>query len=148
MNNFNNNVSFFLAEKYNNMMNESDLKKMMDEFNEEIDSEFDSLIIKDEMCLGEEELNYFMKKKLYGNDELFYEEEYTVKDLLKICSYYGIDKDIRTSKCKKQDIISTLVYFESLHENIEIVEKRNRMWAYITELLNDPKMKKFVIFKN
>ena len=66
--------------------------------------------------------------------------------MLKICSYYGIDKDVRISKCKKQDIISTIIYFESLTENIEIVKKRNRMWAYITELLNDPKMKKFIIW--
>ena len=149
MNNLNNNdnISFFLEEKYNNNTNEDELKKMMDEFNEEIDtSEFDHLIIKDKFDLGEEELNYFMKKNIYGNDELFYEEEYTVKELLKICSYYGIYKDVRTSKCKKQDIISTIVYFESLPENIEIVQKRNRMWSYITELLSDPKMKKFVIF--
>jgi hypothetical protein len=82
----------------------------------------------------------------YRNDELFYDQEYTVKDLLKICNYYGLDKDIKTSKCKKQDIIATIIYFESLPENFEIVHKRNKMWTYIIELLNDPKMKKYVIF--
>lgn len=150
MSNTNDNITFFLEEKYENNKNnnnEDDIQKMMDEFNKQIDStEFDSWIIKDEMCLDEEELNYFTNKNIYDNNELFYEEEYTVKDLLKICSYYGIDKDVRISKCKKQDIISTIIYFESLTENIEIVKKRNRMWAYITELLNDPKMKKFIIW--
>ena len=150
MSNTNDNLTFFLEEKYENNKNnnnEDDIQKMMDEFNKQIDStEFDSWIIKDEMCLDEEELNYFTNKNIYDNNELFYEEEYTVKDLLKICSYYGIDKDVRISKCKKQDIISTIIYFESLTENIEIVKKRNRMWAYITELLNDPKMKKFIIW--
>jgi hypothetical protein len=80
---------------------------------------------------------------VYENEEL---EACTVKDLLKICHYYGIDKNVKASKCKKQDIISTLLYFESLPENFEIVQKRNRMWAYITELSNDSKMKQFVIW--
>lgn len=149
MSNFNNNdnITFFLEEKENNKTNEDDLQKMMEEFNQEIDIlEMEPWTIKDDICLAEDDLSYFINKHTYGNDELFYEEEYTVKDLLKICSYYGIDKDIRISKCKKQDIIATIVYFESLPENFEIVQKRNRMWAYITELLNDQKMKKYVIF--
>jgi len=145
--NNNDNITFFLEEKDDDKNNEFEIEKMMDEFNQEIVSnDFDSWIVKDDTILDENELNYFINKNTYGNDELFYEQEYTVKDLLKICSYYGLDKDIRISKCKKQDIISTLVYFESLPENYEIVQKRNRMWAYITELLNDSKMKKFVIW--
>jgi hypothetical protein len=70
---------------------------------------------------------------------------YTVKELLKICNYYDMEENIKNSKCKKQDIISTIQYFESLPENIEIVQKRKTMWFYITELLNDQKMKKYVI---
>lgn len=148
--NNNDNIIFFLQEKDDEKNNEEDIAKMMEEFtslsepdldkDKDID-EFNSWLYNDET-----NMDYFLKKSNYGNDELFYEEEYTVKDLLKICNYYGIDKDIRTSKCKKQDIIATLVYFESLPENIEIVQKRNRMWAYITELLHDQKMKKYIIW--
>jgi hypothetical protein len=102
---------------------------------------------------GEED-NQYLKSWLYDNDdnyeyindESFYEKEYTIKDLLKICNYYGIDKNVKTSKCKKQDIISTIVYFESLPENFDIVQKRNTLWKYINELLNDPKMKRFIIW--
>ena len=83
---------------------------------------------------------------VYENEELYYNEACTVKDLLKICYYYGIDKSVKASKCKKQDIITTLLYFESQPENFELVQKRNRMWAYITELSNDSKMKQFVIW--
>jgi hypothetical protein len=83
---------------------------------------------------------------VYENEELYYNEVCTVKDLLKICYYYGIDKSVKASKCKKQDIITTLLYFESQPENFELVQKRNRMWAYITELSNDSKMKQFVIW--
>ncbi len=153
MSNFDNNdnIFFFLEEKDDDKNNENEIEKMMSEFNQEIGEShvYSWKMNNDEMYFQEsnsDELTYFMNKTLYSNDELFYDQEYTVKDLLKICSYYGIDKDIRISKCKKQDIIATLVYFESLPENVEIVKKRNRMWAYITELLNDPKMKKFIIF--
>ena len=145
--NNNDNITFFLEEKYHDKYNENEIEKMINEFNKEIDSsELEPWLMDDKIDFYEDELNYVINKNVYGNDELFYQEEYTVKDLLKICNYYGIDKDIRTSKCKKQDIISTLVYFESLPENSEIVQKRNRMWAYISELLNDPKMKKFIIW--
>lgn len=160
----NDNITFFLHEKNNdkNKNNENDIQKMMEVFNEEIDTEYSkSLLIteniedkslfikrKNDDIINEDQDNmeYFLYKYNYGNDEVFYEQEYTIKDLLKICKYYGLDKNIKTSKCKKQDIIETIVYFESLPENFEIVQKRNRMWAYITELLCDPKMKKFVIW--
>lgn len=156
MNNLNNNdnIFFYFEEKDDDKNTEEDIVKMMEEFNgvtnneseyndvEEKIDEFTSWLYDN----NDSNLEYFINKAAYGNDETFYEEEYTVKDLIKICNYYGIDKDIRSSKCKKQDIICTLIYFESLPENFEIVQKRHRMWAYITELLNDPKMKKFIIF--
>ena len=83
----------------------------------------------------------------YRNNELYYSQSYTVKELLKICSYYGIEKNILTAKCKKQDIVSTLVYFESCPENFEMVCQRNKMWNYMNELFNDQKMKKYIIWK-
>ena len=91
------------------------------------------------------ELSYFIKKNFYsGNDEFYYNEEYKIKDLLKICQYYGIAKFVKA--LKKQDIISTIIYFENTPENYEIVEKRHKMWAYMTELLEDPKMRSYLLF--
>ena len=96
--NDNENIIFLLEEKNVPNGNEVDIQKMMEEFNEELNnSDYDSLLNND--ILNQEDL-----------ETLFY-EEYTVKDLLKICNYYNIDKDIRSSKCKKQDIISTIIYF-------------------------------------
>ena len=93
------------------------------------------------------DLSYFIKKDLYnGNDEYYYNEEYKIKDLLKICQYYGIASSVKASKCKKQDIVSTIVYFEGQPENYEIVEKRHKMWAFMTELLEDTKMKNYLIW--
>ena len=137
-------IHFLFNEKHmTNDDNETEIQQMIEEFNEEFnESELNNW----QNLVFEDNSRYLINKNVYGNDELFYDKECTIKDLLKICSYYGIDKEIKSSKCKKQDIIETIVYFENLPENIEIVQKRNRMWAYITELLNDTKMKKYIIW--
>ena len=133
-------IHFLFNEKHmTNDDNETEIQQMIEEFNE---SELNNL----QNLVFEDNSRYLINTNVYGNDELFYCKECTIKDLLKICSYYGIDKDVKSSKCKKEDIIETIVYFENLPENIEIVQKRNRMWAYITELLNDTKMKKYIIW--
>ena len=107
-----------------------------------INFSFDSL---NEYNNSNNSLSYFIKKELYGNDELYY-EEYKIKELMKICQYYGIAKNIKTSKCKKQDIISTIIYFENCPENYNIVEQRNTMWGYIGALLEDSKMKGYILW--
>jgi hypothetical protein len=131
MNNNDNTITFLLEEK--EVINyENEIEKMM----EELDNDSEE----------NENNNQFNYNILFGNDEIYYTNEYTIKDLLKICNYYGIEKNVKSSKCKKKDIIETIVYFESLPENVELVEKRNRMWAYIAELLNDNIMKKYLIW--
>jgi hypothetical protein len=145
----NNNIHFFLNDNDNIKNNEDNIIKMMDELNnDELYSlSHGSFVLNDDYeYLNNENMIYFINKSTYNDDETFYNEEYNVKELLKICSYYGIDKNIKSSKCKKQDIISTIIYFESLLENANIVNKRHRMWSYVTELQNDPKMKKYLLF--
>jgi len=117
-----NNITFFFEEKVDDtsLENDSEIQKMLKGFEDEFNKEAFNPVEK-------------------GSVD-------TVKDLLKICQYYGIDKNIKASKCKKQDIISTIVFFESLPENVKIVNKRHKMWAYIVELTNDPKMKKYIIW--
>lgn len=91
-----------------------------------------------------------------GNDEisdelimphmLNYNENFTVKQLLIICEYYGFAKEMKTNKFNKEQIINFLVSFESDPNNSDIVFKRQNMWFYINELKNDKFMKKFVIW--
>ena len=124
-----NQITFFLHEKNtgtNDIIND-EIQNLL------IDFEKEEYLVEDLM----------EEYEVYENEDL---EACTVKDLLKICHYYGIDKSVKSSKCKKQDIISTLLYFESLPENCELVQKRNKMWAYITELSNDSKMKQFIFW--
>ncbi len=86
------------------------------------------------------------------NDELLvpnmlnYSENYTVKELLLICEYYGFAKELKNTKCNKNQIVSFLVIFESDPNNEEIVFKRQNMWFYINELKSDKFMKKYILW--
>jgi hypothetical protein len=78
--------------------------------------------------------------------ELYYDEHYLVNDLLRICDYYSLLKTIKSLKCKKQEIIDTIVMYEKDDNNKEIVERRHQLWSYIIELKNDKYMKQFIAF--
>jgi len=135
------NITFFLEEKIDDthLSNNYEIQNMLKEFEDEWTKEGAFNHIK-EGAYGD----FPVKEGAFN--PVKEGSVNTIKDLLKICQYYGIDKDIKVSKCKKQDIISTIVFFESLPENEKIVKKRYKMWAYILELINDPKMKKYIIF--
>jgi hypothetical protein len=97
-------------------------------------------------------LNYFGDEIESENvDDIFtqmklYDLNYNIKQLLIICEYYNLLKDIRANKSKKQDIIEQIIFFENNPENIEIVNKRKQFWCYMDELKNDRIMKRFVIW--
>ena len=75
-----------------------------------------------------------------------YRENYTIKELLLICDYYGIVKEYKLNKCNKEQIIDFLINFELNPNNSEIISRRKNMWFYISELKNDKFMKKYVIW--
>jgi hypothetical protein len=75
-----------------------------------------------------------------------YNENFTVKELLLICEYYGFAKDVKANKFNKDQIIDYLVAFESDAANSDIVFRRQNMWFYINELKNDKFMKKFILW--
>jgi hypothetical protein len=132
----NNNIFFSLEEldndNENEKYNDTDLEELLKEINNNNNNNT--------------HLMYYLEREFYGDDSFYYNQEYTVKELLKICHYYGIDKDIKAAKCKKTDIIDTIIYFESLPKNLKVVETRHKMWAYIKELVNNPKMKNYIIW--
>jgi hypothetical protein len=75
-----------------------------------------------------------------------YNENFTVKELLLICEYYGFAKDVKSNKLNKEEIINFLVEFEKNTNNSDIVFRRKNMWFYINELKNDKFMKKYVLW--
>lgn len=75
-----------------------------------------------------------------------YNLNYNIKQLLLICEYYGLQKEIKTNKMKKLEIIFFLLDFEEDIENYSAVCKRKQLWHFINELKNDKFMKKFVLW--
>jgi len=120
------NISFFIDEDTNENNNVFDFN-----INEILNSEY---IFKDE-------------DNLCANF-IHYDINCTVKQLLLICEYYGIAKDLKSNKCNKSDILNTLIIYENITENLEKVNKRKRLWYYITQLKNDKFMKKYVLLWN
>jgi hypothetical protein len=87
------------------------------------------------------------KINLENNDKIlalkvFYNENYTKKDLDKIAEYYNISK----RKKRKSQIIKNIIDFECDESNKQIINRRNVLWFYIEELENDPIMSKYIIF--
>jgi len=74
--------------------------------------------------------------------EIEYNTNYTVKSLGQILDYYEISK----RKLRKDEMVQMLIMFEEDPENIEIVEKRKRMWSYVNELKEDKYFSKYIIF--
>jgi hypothetical protein len=74
-----------------------------------------------------------------------YKNNYTVKELMIICDYYGLMKEVRLNKFKKDELISFLLDFEENVNNSSIVYRRKLLWYFVHELKNDKFMKKYII---
>ena len=94
----------------------------------------------------ENQTNGLTHEEIIESMTIEYKLKYTVKELLLICDYYGIAKEIKVNKCCKEIIIIHLVDFENNALNSDIVTKRREMWRYINILKNDKFMKKYVIW--
>ena len=122
------------------------------------DNNISFLLHEDKNANSEEECNFDVNAFLeqIENEELHqdlmvpniihYHENFTNKELLVICDYYGIAKELKSNKCKKDIIVQVLVDFETNLNNYEIVSKRKNLWFYINELKNDKFMKKYILF--
>jgi hypothetical protein len=129
---------------------------MQHDANNDINNDNIDLLIVDETVEEEFDINGFLKdfeektnsynESLYVSNIMNYTDNFTVKELLLICEYYGISKELKANKCKKDMIINILLEFESNPLNSEIVFKRQNMWFYMNELKNDKFMKKFILW--
>jgi hypothetical protein len=99
-----------------------------------------------------EQINNANKTDLLNEDEIIteiqnYELNFTIKQLLVVCDYYGLTKQTKNARgLKKNDIITLIMMFEKNAENIDIVMKRKELWFYLDALKSDKNMKKFVIW--
>ena len=132
-----------MSENDNNTNNEN-VFFSLDETENEVNTD-DSTQLNDFL----EELNFENDTNNQGIIEVMhvdYKINYTVKELLLICEYYGLAKELKIQKCCKDIIILVLVDFESNPLNNTIVLRRQEMWRYINILKNDKIMKKYVLW--
>ena len=123
MNKNNQNIDFFLSDlEPSKIINDEDINKLLAEL--------------EEKELKEYEYNYLFTEEYYN--------QLSLKDLIKICEFYQINKGIKGYK--KLDYIHLIIAFEMLPENYDEVEKRQRYWTYMIELKNDPIMKKYILW--
>ena len=123
-------ISYYMEEIENQDKNDFNIEKLM--------AEIDNAEIADVEILDDNDLLI--------PQMINYNENFTVKELLLICEYYGFAKDLKINKFNKEQIIDFLVSFETDPNNSDIVCKRGNMWFYINELKNDKFMKKYVIW--
>jgi len=69
---------------------------------------------------------------------------YTIKQLLLICEYYGIHKEVKYNKLKKEGIIEQIIWYEMQVDNIDIVNKRKTLWGYMNMIKQDAILGKFI----
>ena len=122
--NNNENISFILKDT---MVEGNDLLSLMDEFNK-LDKNTNNSNSNDNQL------------------HVYYNEKYTIPQLLRICEYYGFLKHVKTSKCKKGDIIDAILLYELNEQNNVIVAKRQQLWTSMEELVNDKFMKKYILW--
>lgn len=152
-NNSNDNIHFLLEENdTKDKNNESECLEHDDDSESELD--IDSLMEEfDKVEFTNNANNHhnfdFLGSEYYQQDQSIaiinnYNENYSVKDLQKICEYYGITKSAQ--KLKKMDVIFFIMSFESAEENLSIVLKRKQLWHYIETLKEDKFMKRFILW--
>jgi len=74
--------------------------------------------------------------------EVHYHTNYIKPQLEKIVEYYGLSK----RKKKKDDLVQDIIIFEMEPNNIEVVYRRKKLWAYMKEIKEDSFLSKFLIF--
>lgn len=115
-------------------------------------TEIDNIILNEcffsEVDLDDESIGFHnMNDGSSGDDNLIaqhvdYFENYTLKLLHHIASYYNIPK----RRLKKEELIELIIQFENEPENSLQVYNKKKYWHYINELKNDNYFGRFVSF--
>ena len=122
-----NNISYIITELNNNDNNN--------------DNDNDININSDEIDNNDtNNTNIIDHNDIYNMDFLVY-NSYTVKQLYLILQYYDICK----GRMCKDEIIQTLLLFETDEDNLNIVNKRKYLWSIAIQLKNDDFFSKYIV---
>ena len=131
------NISFFLNEINNANNNNNNNNNNNSNQNLSILDDFNNTELNNYVNIKNDSIVAMMK---------FYELNFTIKQLLTICEYYGIVKELKANKSKKPDIINAIIIFENNPENSDIFLQRQKLWYFMEELKSDKFMKKFIMW--
>tara|TARA_R110001592_G_scaffold63219_5_gene193517 strand:+ start:2852 stop:3229 length:378 start_codon:yes stop_codon:yes gene_type:complete len=120
-----NNISYIITELNNNIDNHNDT-------NTDNNS--------DELHNNTNNTNIIDHNDFCNIDFLVY-NSYTVKQLYLILQYYDICK----GRMCKDEIIQTILLFETDEDNLNIVNKRKYLWSIATQLKNDDFFCKYIV---
>jgi len=70
-----------------------------------------------------------------------YEWNYTMPILMHICGFYGLKK-----RGTKREIIESIVEFETISENEDIVNHRKKIFEFMRLIKENEYMKRFILF--
>ena len=121
-------LSISIKEK-NTTIIDNNYEKEIKEINEEIEK------------ISLEENNFSDYDSAYAQI-LDYKTNYLKKDLIKIAEYY----EISVRKKTKDKLIEDILSFENNPENCIMVERRQTLWFYLNELMEDNYLRKYIIF--
>ena len=129
------NLSFFLEE-------EKTIKKDEEITYEELLKNVDAMDIPSDNSYESpyEYMDYGYEDECFAV-ELNYQTNYTKKQLERIADYYEISK----RKKNKQQLVDSIVIFESSDNNFGKVLQRKKLWMYIKEIKADKYLSKFLI---
>ena len=99
---------------------ETELEEEADSKNNDVSNYLDEFINSDDLYM------YYtnpLDKDLHLSTSLYYMENYTIKELILICDYYGFSKEIKANKLGKELIIQCLVDWELDMRNYKVVKQ-------------------------
>jgi len=136
MDNKNENITYEFKDENSSNDNLCEIEKLLNDF-EQINYINNAIDNNNRICIEDDDMYTEM---------VHYDMNFTVKQLLLICDYYGLMKDVKTNKMKKQDVIEQILICENNMENYEVEIRKKELWYYLNELKNDKIMKKFIIW--
>ena len=127
-----NNISYIITELNNNNNNNN---------NDNNDNDINSDINSDDIDNNDTNNINIIEHGDFNNVDFLVYNSYTVKQLYLILQYYDICK----GRMCKDEIIQTLLLFETDEDNLNIVNKRKYLWSIATQLKNDDFFSKYIV---
>ncbi len=112
-----------------NLLHQNNVQITNEDDDEDPYVELDPLFLQDDTFIVDKTLQYTC---------------YTIKQLLLICEYYGIHKEVKYNKLKKEGIIEQIIWYEMQVDNVDIVNKRRTLWGYMNIIKQDAVLGKFI----